>query len=243
MTSAMQELVGELADKELADKTVRDPLAAPPRIGWPGTLVRGIDLVLRRCLGVREFSTDPLCIIRIAMRTASADVCLRDGTRILQGDWVGELHFWNEQLPRMPPSGPGFSWALTMQRQFLHSLNLLADRVALAQELAGIDAFRGDIMFAGALSRGAKLAQVAARHGFELVELKRSRFAALHELIDSLFILCLIRTFNPAGLRNSVWRRRRYEVWISKRTLIERYGASGRARAARFVVQPARQRG
>jgi hypothetical protein len=65
---------------------------------------------------------------------------------------------------------------------------------------------------------------VAARHGFEVVERRRSRPGALHDFFNSLFILCLIRAFNPAGLTSKSLIRRRYEVWISKRTLIERYG-------------------
>jgi len=238
LTSAIQEIIAELA-RNPAEGRPQDT----PEIGWPGRLVRTTDMILRRCLGVREFCADSHCIIRIAHKRARADLSLRDGTRIARGDLVGELHFWNEQLPRIPPGGPGFGWALAMQRQFVHSLRRLAAHAALDDEFGEITAFRGDIMFAGALSRGAKLEEVGKRYGFEIIEPERSPATALHELFGGLFIACLIRTFNPAGLRKSAWRRRRYEVWISKKTLIERYGMGSRAQQGRAVNANQGQRG
>lgn len=207
--------------------------ARTPGLAWPSGLFRAIDLMLRHCLGIRQFCSDPRCIIRIRLSTTRKAACLPDGTRIARGDGVGELHFWNEQLPQIPSSGPGFRWALVMRRQFEHSLRCLATHVESSGEFVEIAAFRGDITFAGDLRRKAKLVGVAKRHGFAVVEPARSPAAALHDLISGIFIVCLIRTFNPGGLRNGVSRRRRYEVWISKRTLIERHGGSARADGTR----------
>jgi hypothetical protein len=196
-----------------------------PARGWLGGVISAIDLVLRYCFGVRQFCADRRCIIRIGLGTARQDVRLLDGTQIKCGDAVGELHFWNEQLPAIPWSGPGFAWALTMRRQFEHSLVQLAIHAERNGALAEIAAFHGEISFAGPPSRKAKLGSVAARHGFEVVERRRSGPGAIHDFFNSVFILCLIRTFNPAGLTSKSLIRRRYEVWISKRTLIEQYGA------------------
>ena len=209
-----------------------EPAMSPqPARGWLGGVIRAIDFVLRYCYGVRQFCADRRCIIRIGLGTARQDVRLVDGTQIKRGDAVGELHLWNEQLPSIPWSGPGFAWALTMRRQFEHSLIQLAIHAECNSALAEIAAFRGEISFAGPPSRKTKLGLVAARHGFEVVERRRSRPDAIHDVFNNVFILCLIRTFNPAGLRSKSLIRRRYEVWISKRTLIEQYGAfAGRTR-------------
>ena len=218
-----------------------EPAASPePARGWLGSVISGIDLVLRYCYGVRQFCADRRCIIRIGLGTARQDVRLVDGTQIKRGDAVGELHFWNEQLPAIPWSGPGFAWALTMRRQFEHSLIQLAIHAERNSALAEIAAFRGEISFAGPPSRKAKLGSVAARHGFEVIERRRSRPGALHDVFNSVFILCLIHTFNPAGLRSKSLIRRHYEVWISKRTLIEQYG--GFAAKARATSTPATER-
>jgi len=213
---------------------------AKPAKGWLGRVIRAVDVVLRYCFGVRQFCADQRCIIRIALGTARQDVCLLDGTHIKRGDAVGELHFWNEQLPAIPGSGPGIAWALAMRRQFEHSLTQLASHAERNTAFAEVAAFHGGISFAGALSRDWKLGRVATRHGFEVVGSRRSSAARVHELLNSVFVLCLIRTFNPAGLRNASLIRRRYEVWISKRTLIEHYGAFG-GRALGSVV-PANDR-
>jgi hypothetical protein len=212
---------------------IRPALRPEPARGWLSGVIRGIDFVLRCCLGVRQFCTDRRCIIRIALGTARHDVRLLDGTRIKRGDAIGELHLWNEQLPAIPWSGPGFAWALMMRRQFEHSLIQLAIHAERSSALAGIAAFRGKISFAGPPSRKAKLGSVAARHGFEIIESRRARPGAVHDVLNSVFILCLIRTFNPAGLRSKSLIRKRYEVWISKRALIEQYGAFATATRAR----------
>lgn len=200
---------------------------AEPARGWLGRTIGGLDLILRYCFGVRQFCTDRRCILRIAEGTARQDLRLLDGTEVKRGDAVGELHFWNEQLPVMPWSGPGFAWALAMRRQFEHSLVRLAIHVECSTAFADIAAFRGDISFAGALSRKANVGWVAVRHGFEVVESRRSRPAGIREFFNGVFILLLIGAFNPAGLSSRSLIRRRYEVWISKRALIEHYGAFG----------------
>jgi len=216
--------------------------ALPPQpvSGWLGGVIRAVDLVLRYCYGVRPFCADRRCIIRIGLGTARQDVRLVDGTQIKRGDAVGELHFWNEHLPAIPWSGPGFAWALTMRRQFEHSLIQLALHAERNSAFAEIAAFRGEISFAGPPSRKAKLGSVAARHGFEVIERRRSRPGAVHDVFNNVFILCLIHTFNPAGLRSKSLIRRHYEVWISKRTLIEQYGAF--ADKTRATSTPATER-
>jgi YkoP-like protein len=193
---------------------------AKPR-DWLGRFFRSIDVILRRAMRIEQFCSDPRCVIRVRRITAAHAVHLSDGTVVRRGDAVSELHLWNEQLPRIPATGPGFAWAVAMQRAYAHSLSQLARHVAEHGAFADVDAFCAAIAFAGPWSRAEKVARAAARKGFELVDPKPSLAANLAALADGIFILCLIRAFNPAALRKRQVTRRRYEIWISKRRLLE----------------------
>ncbi|HEV2549018.1 MAG TPA: hypothetical protein VGU20_16880 [Stellaceae bacterium] len=189
-------------------------------LDWLARFFRGVDALLRRAMRIEQFCSDPRCVIRVRPISAAHTVHLSDGTIVRAGDPVGELHLWNEQLPRIPVTGPGIAWAVAMQRAYSHSLSQLARHVAEHGAFAEVDAFCAAIAFAGPWSRAGKVARAAARKGFELVDPKPSMLADLAALADGIFILCLIHAFNPAGLRKLRVTRRRYEIWISKRRLI-----------------------
>src|SRR5690348_9606871 len=87
--------------------------------------IQALDRMLRRCHGVHEYTDDPECMIRIAWRTARHDILLRDGTIVRSGDAIVELHLWNQQLPPIPPPGPGIAWGAAADRQVRRSLTLL----------------------------------------------------------------------------------------------------------------------
>jgi len=89
--------------------------------------IKGLDLILRLCYGIREYSRDPDCILRLGFSRSRRDLVLADGTRVTKGELVGDLHLWNERLPVMPPGGPGLRWAVEFQRKARRSLELLAD--------------------------------------------------------------------------------------------------------------------
>lgn len=212
-------------------RTTLAPASASRAGGWFGAAFRGLDFLLRRCKGIGEFCTDRRCIIRVALVRAQSAVTLADGTRIAAGDPIGEIHLWNEQLPRIPTRRPDIAWALAVQRGFAHSFAQLAGHVETHPEFAAVAAFRGNITFAGGRQRAGKLARVVGRHGLELVASARPR-GRLRRLCDSLFVRCLLCAFNPGGLRVSRFRRQSYELWISKPALLARHrgaapGAAG----------------
>jgi hypothetical protein len=86
--------------------------------------------------------------------------------------------------------------------------------------------------FTGSVGRRAKVARVVSAFGFEIIgtEVPSSR---LRRMLDGIFIFFLIHTYNPACLKHGALTRRRYELWISKRSLIERYGRRGEGVRAR----------
>ena len=202
-------------------------------VDWLARFLRGVDALLRRAMRIEQFCSDPRCVIRVRRIAAGHSVRLSDGTVISAGDLVGELHLWNEQLPRIPSTGPGIAWAVAMRRAYAHSLSQLARHVAEQGAFGEVEAFCAAIAFAGPWSRAGKVARAAARKGFELVDPKPSIAADLAALTQGIFILCLIRAFNPAGLRKLKVRRRRYEIWISKRRLIQCHLNRGEACAPR----------
>jgi hypothetical protein len=189
-----------------------------------GGAFRGVDALLRRCMRIRQFCSDRDCIFRVASITATTDIRLADGTEIKRRDRIGELHLWNEHLPRIPAGGPGIAWGIAMRRRFERSLQRLASHIDDDPQFAGIEAFRGSITFAGRLGRPEQVARLAEWYGFEVVLRPHGVLSRLQEVVDSLFASCLIRAFNPAGLRKSWLSRQRHEIWMSKRVLIERHG-------------------
>jgi len=109
--------------------------------------VRGLDTLLRRVYGIREFSREEWNLFRLAVRRSLKDCILSDGVTIHRGDPIGELHFWNEHIPSIPAQGPDLGWALAVQRQLVRSLRALADHVESTPDLQAIQALGGEIAY------------------------------------------------------------------------------------------------
>jgi hypothetical protein len=227
----MSLLHGEHAERP-ALRVIEVRVPEKPRSDWLGKGFSSLDRLLRYVMRIREFCADRSCIIRVAIVKASAPVALSDGTRLRPGDLVGDLHLWNEQLPQLPWHGGGLAWALALRRQFARSFAQLAQHLERDPVFASVEAFRGGMTFMGSVGRRAKVARVVSAFGFEIIgtEVPSSR---LRRMLDGIFIFFLIHTYNPACLKHGALTRRRYELWISKRSLIERYGRRGEGVRAR----------
>ena len=194
------------------------------RYDWFGEALRCTDRLLRRYMGIVEFCPDDACIIRIALRTADRDLCLADGTRIRKGEVIGELHLWNEHLPRVSESETAVAWALEIRRLFAFSFAQLAHFVAVDPRFGSMPAFRGGITFASPLYRDAKVGRVMAWFGIETLPTEPGLFASVSEFGNALFTLALLRAFHLGGSIGAPHlRRRHHEVWLSRRVLLERY--------------------
>jgi hypothetical protein len=69
-------------------------------------LIYRLDALLRHLYQIREFTDDPNRVLRLAIKQAVTPLSLSDGTGIMPGDPVGELHLWNDHVPRFPSGGP-----------------------------------------------------------------------------------------------------------------------------------------
>jgi ceramide glucosyltransferase len=191
-------------------------------------LIHGLDALLQHTMHIEEFTDDEKCILRISISKSREELTLSDGTQVHKGDPVGEIHFWNERVPQVPPEGPDLSWALAFQRLGVYSLHLLAAYVKDNVEFEDVQAFTGEISFGGPydLSHGVVLAK---RWGFEVFSQDGSgsfggRFI---DFWENLYALSLIWVFNPGSVENDrLWKMRRDQLWMSRQVLLSKYGAT-----------------
>jgi hypothetical protein len=185
--------------------------------------VCGLDVLLRRAYHVWEFTQDESCILRTALGRSAGEITLSDGTRIEKGEVVGELHLWNEHLPRMDEEGPSLAWALKSYHLWRASLKQLTVYLEEEPQFAGVRAFRGETAFFQGDLEGSALFE---RLGFDLVRADRtSKLKRFGEFWENFYTWGLIWTFNPGSLRRKdLFRMERAQVWISRQALLERYG-------------------
>lgn len=191
----------------------------------PRALVRGLDLLLRRHGRVQEFTQDDECILRISLTTDKTDVQLSDGTKVRAGDRICELHLWNEHIPSMPVDGPDLRWGLRFHRLAVKSLRSLAAYMA-TDGLQDIVALGGQMAFPEK-DDSPVLASVASQLGFDVVNLtaQAGRWGRFTHFWENVFSWALMWTYNPGSLRGKRFLRlQRYRLWMSRRSLLGRYG-------------------
>src|SRR5947209_7465491 len=213
------------------------PAVGRRRHSWLLRIVFRIDGALRRLQSMVEYSNDPGCILRIRVDRLDRDFMLADGTCGRAGNRFIDQHLWNEQLPAMPKEGASIAWARQMHVCFQQSLRQLARYLAGRSDLEDACLVRCTLMFAGP-ERDSQMIRVLGRYGFELVPgtspptlgERARRFG--ENILTSLIVL----TRNSTALRRDTLRRGRTRVFMSRRTLEQRYGSG--ARPGRYLAQP-----
>jgi hypothetical protein len=202
------------------------------------SLVGSVDALLRAYHGIAEFTADPACVLRIGIVSAREAVTLSDGSEIQSGEPVGSLHLWNEHLPPYRNGGPDLAWASDMRRRVRYSLQLLADHVAHEPAWQAVRAFRGDATLSPRLG-DTQIRRLAERHGFERIDAASSILGQLHYIGDCFNTWALTRAFNPVALERQGFLRGRYEMWISRRALLDRYGREGQRHGSSLAAERA----
>lgn len=178
----------------------------------------GIDRLLRHCYGVFAFASEEDDILRIAINTARETLTLEDGTIVLAGDKIIDLHVWNERVPRFSRFGPNLGWASCIRRRLNYSFMSLAIYIESDPALRECKALRAEtIVISG---RGARtVARIAQQFG--LHPPSEAKPAGLGKTLVG---FGLAWACNPRGVSGKPFGRLRRDYWMSRETFADRYG-------------------
>jgi YkoP-like protein len=193
---------------------------APDGRRWLAQVLCAFDVRQRRRQAVFEYSSDPACIFRLDISRARRPLTLRDGTCVAAGERVARLHFWNEQIPKMPEDGATVGWARRMQRAIAFSLFELARYLAERPDLADVAVICGDVPSA-TKSQSGQLARIMARYGFETIA-EPGRLPVgerLHRFGENILISLIVLANNAGALRPDTLARVRVPIYLSRRIL------------------------
>ena len=186
-------------------------------------LIYGIDGILRSRFGVKPFTNDPACILRISSERSQQELLLSDGTRVQRGDSLIGLHAWNERLrDRGSKDGP-LAWGRFLLRGLTSSLRLLARDVATNTTLANAVALRAEFSFATDLQQAS---DIARRLGFDLVLLDQPGGRVWRKAFwDNFYAYGLMWAYSPQSLKGKrLSDLNRVQIWMSCSRLVELYG-------------------
>jgi hypothetical protein len=195
---------------------------------WLGKAVWALDAWLRRCHRVSEYSGRPDCVFRIQVAQSPVELTLSDGTRLRPGDYIIDLHMWNEQFPQMSVSGPTLGWGRRVSQSIDLSLRELARHLAAHRELGEVRAIRAHMGLAPG-SRQQQFARIMTRYGFETLVLPDSGALAarINRFGENVLISLMVLARNPAAFRPDSLRRGRISAYLSRRCLERHYPAGG----------------
>lgn len=148
-------------------------------------------------------------VVRVEVRHSHRTLHLADGTTIHPGDRIGVLHLNNERVAALHADGVSpIAVGFEFRRQLVASLHALARLAGPGGWLDDVRAFEATTNF---------FHQWLRRLGFEADPdgLAWSRLVAVYQR-------ALRASLRPAG---PVRHRRTERLWISRETLVRRYGA------------------
>lgn len=194
------------------------------------SVVGAVDSVIRRFHHVIEFDDDKRCVFRLEMCPAREFFTLSDGTRVEAGTPIGVLHFWNEQLLRFPKHGPDIRWAKSMLGRFRYSLEALCRYVEHEPGWAEVNAFCGTPRLPLRPNATRQLRAVAEAYGFEMAAREEPPPGRFWSWAEGFRTLSFVLAYNPAASSHSSFRKQRQCLWLSRDTLVTRYGPGERRR-------------
>lgn len=187
-------------------------------------LVKPIDALLRRYYGIREFTDDPACILRLSRERAWRGLKLSDGTWVAPGAAVGELHFWSEHMPKFAKRGPDIAWASEMYRNLRRSFVLLAAALREDPAWRDLSAVFGRWAFAGAFGGAHHPPRLLMQaFGLDVFATDRALVHRIHDLMEDFLLWGMLRAFNPHALNSHGFFRSRQELWISRPAVLSRF--------------------
>ena len=195
-------------------------------VAWSSKLIRRIffafDVIQRRKFKVWEFSRDPRCMVRVQRVASPEDRVLSDGEQVRKGDPCIAIHYWNENVPKMGKDGADMRWAI----QFIAQMDVTLTELA---QYLDQPRFEDVVAVHGETSVGKidvkRFTRFYNRVGFDFGPLKAASLGQrLTYVFDTLYMWILIYAVNPDTLRGRpFYTAPRMELWMSRKTLMERY--------------------
>ena len=197
---------------------------------WLADMLFAFDERLQRRHAVFEYTGNPVCIFRLDIGCSTERLALRDGRRVQRGERIARLHFWNEHVPPVPQDGATIAWARQMQHAIAISLQELACYLRSRPDLADIAVICAAVP-TGTRTQSDQLARIMARFGFEaIVQPERLPMAErLHRLGENVLISLIVFAQNASTLRRDTLMRVRVPIYLSRRTLDEKFGRAGQS--------------
>lgn len=193
----------------------------------PRSAIAMLDWLLRRALGIFEFSASPVCLLRIAIVEAKRGTRFADGRKVDPQDAVVDLHFWNEHFERLLIGKTPCARGSLIRRHLRLSLSILAEYLMVHPEIRAKIVHARVVMPLG--GRFARFKSIAEMYGFEVTTSSASGMSRLHHFLEDFLVRSLIWAFNPGAPRRQL-ELQRADLWIERDTLIDRYvsGDGGR---------------
>lgn len=189
-------------------------------------LVCLLDSLLRWAFRIGEFSSDQNCLLRIAKVRWNQPVCLQDNTEISAGDWIGELHLWNDHLPKILRSQRSLATGASFRTRMTQSLRSLAVSAAIEPELQELVAFHAQLSSIGQPDRR-DWESLARRYRCNVRFSRPSLPGRVHDVFGFFLTITLTWVFNPERrlvLGNKVHR---IDMWISREALLRHFAPQG----------------
>jgi hypothetical protein len=205
---------------ETAGAARREPL-------WQGLMARAVFLLDRKLQsqdGVFCYSTDPGCILRIAVTTVKSPTKLDWWTTLPAGARIVEIHFWNERVPSPAEHESAIAWALAFSRSLVHSLRLLSAYLAENPEFDNVRAIRGEMALGGQKTTH-RLLSLTGRLGFKPCGERKGGAGLARRIGGNILISMLILARNANDFRLSGLSRTRVPIFMSREVLDAKYGA------------------
>jgi hypothetical protein len=196
-------------------------------------MVCRLDCHLRRAFRIREFSLDRNCILRLAKVRWKRPVELQDVMQIAGGDWIGDLHLWNEHVPRILGSRTSLSTGARFRTTMMSSITSLAVYAAIEPGMREVVAFHARVSGADPSRRNWQ--SLAKRFGYTVLMSKPSFAGRVHDYFAFLLMRGLTWVFNPQRRLVCVTNAVRFDIWISRKELLRRFAPESVVRSQERV--------
>jgi hypothetical protein len=197
-------------------------------------MVRTLDRLLRRRLGLFKYWDDPRCLFRVRVLETSRSLHVSEG-EIPAGATVLELHLWNEHIPPMPADAPCISAAVKLRRRLAASTRELACRMRRDPRLRGVQAV-GGVTPLFSSGDGSAMEKVFLRLGFA-TRPYRNPMGRPAEFWEEVYGWMIMLAYYRGSQRSRPLSRiRRTDFWMSAEQFFRRYDLEGAAGAIRLEV-------